>query len=249
MQNNFSIVIPTYNRMKEVQRAVRSVVYQDYPSYLREIIVVDDGSTDETVRILELLKTEYISLRTVSFEKNQGRLSARNAGMRTATNNYIVWLDSDDEIISTYLSVLNDAINKFPDYKIFNLGAIIYDEPNLRSYTREVFKPDIRPHNVGHVPFKSGQIGAGSFVFRRELLEEVGYFPETIHPYGGDDSFPALATKQWPELKELYGQNSEGQWLPFGNPYGEDWLLFYLLTRNHLSKPLDIHLYIQHKRN
>lgn len=212
--------------------------------------MVDDGSTDMTAEIVrDTLFDSNCIYYFERFETNQGRLVARNAGMSRAKNDWICWLDSDDEYVSTYLSTINAAIAKFPDAKLFNFGAVVFDEPNFRSWTRDTFLPALREDGRGHVAFKSGGIGTGSFVFKRELSEEIGLLPETRHPYGNDDSLPALATRRWPELKDLYGQNETGQWLPFGNPWGDDWLYFYLLTRNHVSIPLDINLYIQHLRH
>lgn len=248
----FSIIIPVHNRADSIARAIESILDQGYPKELFEIIIVDDGSTDETSTIVtnmcEANRELGFDIFKIVFPENKGRLVARNHGMSWATKDWICWLDSDDEYSSNYLKVLNDAIEKYPGYGIFNFGAIVYDEQNFRSYLRDTFMPELREDGRGHVPFKSGGIGSGSFIFRRELLQSVGFLPEASTPYGDDSSLPALATTRWPDLRSLYGQSDSGQWLPFGNPWGDDWLMFYLLTRNNESKPLDIHLYIQHLR-
>lgn len=247
MENKFSIIIPTFNREGVICRAIDSILNQNYDPSNLEIIVVDDGSQDLTK---EIVNDYYGSLvKYIRFEKNQGRLAARNKGMQEATFDWICWLDSDDEFVSTYFSILNEAINANPNYQIFNFGAFVLDEQNVHSWIRNTFLPGVRSDGIGHDVFKSGGIGTGSFIFRRELLEEVGFLPEAHSPYGDAQSLPALATAKWPDLRNLYGQTENGQWKPFGNPWGDDWLMFYLLTRNHLSKPLDIVLYIQHVRH
>lgn len=217
-----------------------------------EIIVVDDGSidgTDEAVRaLLEGDANLAKVLKFHRFEENRGRLAARNVGMQLANHDWICWLDSDDEYVSSYLEIMNNAINKYPKARIFNFGAIVYDEQNLRSWSRDTFMPPVREDGGGHDVFKSGGIGTGSFIFKRELVGDVGLLPEARTPYGDDNSLPALSSAKWPELKELYGQTEDGQWKPFGNPWGDDWLYFFLLTRNNISQPLDVKPYIQHLR-
>ena len=84
-----SVIIPTFNRAKLVQRAIKSVLNQTIKPY--EIIVVDDGSTDDT---LEVLKNYPIKVLT---QKNKGVSSARNLGIKNATGDIIALLDSDDE--------------------------------------------------------------------------------------------------------------------------------------------------------
>ncbi len=249
--NKFSIIIPTFNRQELVQRALWSLINQDYPKDKYEIIIVDDGSTDKTIRQLNDMG-QYISalgVKVIVHEilNNQGRIAARNKGMEIASNEWICWLDSDDEYLSTYLSTVNKAINLNPKYNLINFGAVVFDEEELNYWVRDKFEPAIV--GAGHEKFKSGHIGTGSFVFRKFLWDKyIKELPETIHAYGGDDSFPALCTKKWPELAELYGQNESGDWLPFGNPWGDDWIALYLMTREHTMKPINIPLYIQHLR-
>ena len=247
----FSVIIPVYNRPIEIQKAIMLIATQEYDQRKIQIIIVDDGSTDITgavIKDLILLYEKILKFTMIQFVKNKGRIAARNAGMAAATNDWICWLDSDDEYSSNYFKVLNDAIEKYPGYELFNFGALVYDEQNFRSYLRNTFMPALREDGRGHVPFKSGGIGSGSFIFRRELFQRIGPLPEASTPYGDDSSLPAIATKRWPDIRSLYGQSENGQWLPFGNPFGDDWLMFYLLTRDNISKPLDIHLYIQHLR-
>lgn len=212
--------------------------------------MVDDGSTDNTyAKLATWWKHGFPNIRILNFQENRGRLAARNLGMDAATNEWICWLDSDDEYVSTYLEMMAKAIVEKPDYKVFNFGAVVYDEKELKSYLRDTFRPPLANGNGGHEPFRSGAIGAGSFIYAREAMEYAGRFPETRHPYGSDDSFPALATKQHPEIEALYGRNESGEWRPFGNPWGDDWYYFFVLTRKYVSCPLDIHPYIQHVRH
>jgi glycosyltransferase involved in cell wall biosynthesis len=89
----FSVVIPTHNRAADLVKAVRSVWDQTYPAH--EIIVVDDGSTDDTAQVAKSLAEGGPAVRYLR-QTNQGAAAARNRGIRAATGDWIALLDSDD---------------------------------------------------------------------------------------------------------------------------------------------------------
>jgi glycosyltransferase involved in cell wall biosynthesis len=90
-----SVIIPTYNRARFIERAVHSVLRQTYRDL--EVITVDDGSKDDTLSLIaELAKTDQ-RVRYILHEKNRGAQAARNTGIKAAEGNYIAFLDSDDE--------------------------------------------------------------------------------------------------------------------------------------------------------
>jgi glycosyltransferase involved in cell wall biosynthesis len=101
----FSVVIPTHNRAGHLEEAVRSVWNQTYPAH--EIIVVDDGSTDDTPQVVEGLIRDGAPLRYLA-QTNQGAAAARNRGIRAATGDWIALLDSDD----TWLPHKLEAVSK-----------------------------------------------------------------------------------------------------------------------------------------
>ncbi|MBV6627760.1 MAG: glycosyltransferase family 2 protein [Rivularia sp. (in: Bacteria)] len=85
-----SVIIPTYNRAHLVQDAVESVLNQTYQDF--ELIVIDDGSTDNTKEVLAVYKDKLAYI----YQENRGRSSARNHGIKIAQGEYIAFLDSDD---------------------------------------------------------------------------------------------------------------------------------------------------------
>jgi len=91
----FSIVIPCFNREREIGRAVGSCLAQEFPDF--EIVVVDDGSTDGTARALREIADPRVRL--VRLPSNRGHTAARNAGVRAARGEWIIHLDSDDELL------------------------------------------------------------------------------------------------------------------------------------------------------
>lgn len=239
MKNNtFSIVIPTHDkRGKLVARAIRSVVNQTYPFW--ECIVVDDYSTDNTKEIVLGFRDGRI--RYIKLEGHGNRYFAQNAGMRAAIKDYICLLDSDDEYLSIYLECFNDAINEFPEYQVFNCATLVQhnrkkDEKAYYKYStiRNTFKP--KEEGEGHVHFDSGGIGQGQFVFRRSILDVVGYLPEA---------------NTWWDAAEMSGIPGYGREKPkrcLGNTWGNDFYMFYKITRKFKTKPLDLTLYQQHTR-
>ena len=92
---NISVIIPTFNSKKTIERAVNSVVNQTFKSF--EIIIVDDCSTDiECKEVLRILANKYNYIKVMFLEKNSGPSTARNTAWNIAKGKYIAFLDSDD---------------------------------------------------------------------------------------------------------------------------------------------------------
>lgn len=111
----FSIIIPTYNRANFIAKTIQSVLNQTYPHY--EIIVVDDGSKDNTEEIVLSLNDQRIRYYK---KENAERGAARNYGIKKAKGNYITFLDSDDILYPNYLEKANLFINKNKSIDIFH---------------------------------------------------------------------------------------------------------------------------------
>jgi hypothetical protein len=103
---DLSVVIPVYNRERQIQRALESCLSQDHGSF--EVVVVDDGSTDGSADAIETCSDPRVRL--VRLELNRGQGAARNAGIRTAAGDWIISLDSDDELLPGALSCIHEKI-------------------------------------------------------------------------------------------------------------------------------------------
>lgn len=234
----FSIIIPVHNKENEIGRCLQSLVSQTYDNF--EVIIIDDGSTDGSKDVIKSF-LRHKKFRAYFLPQNHGRLVARNTGMRMARNEYICWLDGDDEYVSTYLEVYAKAIKDNPEIKIFNSGMIVMNH----DYSGYRIIETVHENDVEGL--EKGRIGTGSFVFHNSLR---WYFPEDVEvPYGLENSFPAKLVQRDETFKEICKQNNEGHWLPLGNPFGDDFAYFWYITRKQKTKMINAILYIQHLRS
>ncbi len=113
-----SVIIPTYNRAHTLSRALDSVLAQTHPA--DEVIVIDDGSTDSTV---ELLQNSYPNV-TLIQQQNRGVSAARNSGIRASHSEWVALLDSDDEWLPDKLNKQLALVSQQPEYKIIHSDEI-----------------------------------------------------------------------------------------------------------------------------
>jgi glycosyltransferase involved in cell wall biosynthesis len=107
----FSVVVPTFNRARFIERCLGSVLTQDFPDF--EVIVVDDGSSDGTDLRLQALA--HPALRVIRHDTNRGVGPARNSGIAAARSDWIVPLDSDDELVPGALARMHSLAAAAPD--------------------------------------------------------------------------------------------------------------------------------------
>lgn len=229
----YSVVIPTTRGRHDsggLYRAVDSVKHNTFKDV--EVIVVNTTSKN-----IPYVKDDRVT--TINLGWDSERVIGRNEGMVAARGEWVCWLDSDDEYLSNYFDKLNLAQEEYPDAVCFNFGTLVHWK-GLASTVREAFRP--AKDRRGHVEFKSGQISTGSFVFKRSILGDVDLLPYATVPYGAPDSFSGVANNP------NYPVREDGQYPPMGNPWGDDYQMFYQITRMYHSIPLDVVLYEQHVR-
>ena len=119
----FSVVIPTYNRSAFIAKTLCSVLAQTYQSF--EIIVVDDGSTDNTQAVVSQLKDPRI---VYHFKSNGERGAARNMGSAIARGQYITFLDSDDLLYPNFLQYASESIQQYKDPPFLHMAYEVLRE-------------------------------------------------------------------------------------------------------------------------
>ena len=103
----FSIIIPTYNRSGVLSIAIESIIVQRYEDW--ELIIVDDGSTDDTKKIVQEFLEKDSRIKYI-FQENQERSAARNNGIKHADGDWVCFLDSDDVYLTNHLETLRQNI-------------------------------------------------------------------------------------------------------------------------------------------
>lgn len=116
----FSVIIPLYNKAPYVAKAIESVLGQTYRDF--EVIVIDDGSTDQSLEVAKTFENKSI---TIISQPNSGVSTARNNGVNLAKYPYICFLDADDWWHPTFLEEMKRLITDFPDAGIYGSGYYI----------------------------------------------------------------------------------------------------------------------------
>ena len=184
-----SIILPTYNRAKYLDRAISSVLNQSYSDF--ELIIVDDASTDNTKEVVDMFDDDRI--RYIRNEKNLGGAGARNRGIKEAKGDFIAFQDSDDQWHPEKLKIQMEAFSKAtPDV------AVVYTAFIRKVGDKEFIIPPAsvkkREGNIYrelllHVNF----VGTPTAVVRKKALEKVGGFDERFPRLQDWDLFLRLA--------------------------------------------------------
>ncbi len=168
---NISVIIPTYNRAHLLARAVRSVLNQSLSA--QEIIVVDDGSTDNTAEVMTQQFPQCVYIQ----QSNKGVSAARNRGIDAAEGEWLAFLDSDDEWLENKLQRQHDVLQQHPNIKI--------------CHTEEIWIRNGKRVNQMKKHAKSGGsiflnclplcvISPSSVIIHRSLFDEIGNFDEQL---------------------------------------------------------------------
>jgi glycosyltransferase involved in cell wall biosynthesis len=187
-----SVIIPAYNIAKHIGEAVESVLGQTYRQI--ETIVIDDGSTDGTLLVLE----RYGGKVRVVSQQNGGAGAARNRGILEATGEYLAFLDGDDIWYSDKLATQVAILSENKDVCLTSGMADGIDESGDSLDIDLNYKGDVydRPlHLYNELLSKGNPVWTSSVVVRRAALKEAGYFDESKRRSQDYDMWIRLAEK------------------------------------------------------
>jgi glycosyltransferase involved in cell wall biosynthesis len=171
MKGRVSVVIPTFNRARLLPRAIDSVLRQTAAA-LCDIIVVDDGSTDDTPRVIAGYGRRVLYLR----QPNRGAGAARNAGIRARRNEFVAFLDSDDTWLPDKIATQLDALARWPQAG-FIAGAARGIRPDGATVTRDwAALPRDGPCDLAPLLFERNPLATPAVLVRRTLLARTGLF-------------------------------------------------------------------------
>lgn len=178
MQTRFSVIVPIYNKEKYIKECIDSVLNQSFTDY--ELILVDDGSTDNSKQIIDDYANKNKQIKIIHKE-NKGLVSARIAGTKLATSEYIVCLDADDYIKNDFLQTINNEIeNNHPDMVCFgytelntNKETIIDFDYRKGYYTKKDIIKEIYPSLIQEKDTKHFNVSIWSKAYKKELYTKV----------------------------------------------------------------------------
>jgi glycosyltransferase involved in cell wall biosynthesis len=173
----FSIILPTFNRAHLITHAIESVLAQTFEEW--ELIVVDDGSQDDTFEIIRPLVLSDKRVR-YHYATNRGLPMARNLGLLMSRGKYITFLDSDDEYMPKHLQLRAEYLAAYPEVELLHGGVQVIGS-NMVADKHDPSK---------QIPISECVVG-GTFVIRRDLAERLNGFRDIV--YGDDADFFARA--------------------------------------------------------
>lgn len=208
MEARVSVVVPTYQAGMYIQRSIESLINQTYTNL--EIIVVDDGSTDNTKTVLQ----HYIDQKQIQYvyKKNGGLSDARNCGMQYVTGEYLYFLDSDDWIESTYIAkMMHQALTYQADIV---LSSIIMTDGQTEKLRSDTFLHQLDEVNVRNFyspihfhPIMQNKLFRTSLIKNNTLSFPLGLYYEDVFFFVQAFEKAAMIVR-CPEAKFYYFQHS-----------------------------------------
>jgi glycosyltransferase involved in cell wall biosynthesis len=178
---NISICIPTYNQSAYLELAVKSAFNQTLKPM--EIIVSDDCSTDDTKLVLERLKLEIPILKVLYQPVNLGMSKNTDVCLRTGSGEFILKLDSDDQIYPTYIEKVSAAMLNHPEAGYGHVAIQEIDQDDKKTRIRRLFRGSIYHDSIKALKAgaKGYQVSANIIMFRKAALEKVGYITAKVN--------------------------------------------------------------------
>lgn len=219
--NLFSIVIPTWNRLEKLLRAVDSVVQQTVQEW--ELIVVEDGSDNQEEILNRLSLFNDPRIRIIRLDNHHNAAYARNRGIESATGEWIAFLDSDDYFTTDKLLTIKEVIEQ----ERLPLNTIIYSQYHKIANGNEQIAPPrgiMENERVGDYLFANGgSIGTPGIVMNREFASEIRFDPQCIKHQDYDlllraeqagAKFRFIKKPLWTREYRMSGNHVGGQHLP-----------------------------------
>lgn len=196
MPVRFSVIIPLYNKCLSIERAVHSVLGQRCRDF--ELIIVDDGSTDNSARLVEQIS--HPSIRLIR-QANAGVSAARNAAIFNSRGDYIAMLDADDVYKPDFLNEIDRLIHRYPQAGMYCTGyEFLYPDGQVKAanINRTARQPDQLISDYFEVCARGDLlVSTSSVCIPKGILESIGGFPENEN-MGEDQSVWSQIALRYP---------------------------------------------------
>lgn len=191
----YSVIIPLYNKAEYIQKTIESVLAQTEQDF--EVIVIDDGSTDDGAQVVEQIQSDKIKLIK---QKNSGVSKVRNCGIKSACGEYVAFLDADDLWSPNFLETVNLLIEEFPDagmacpsYQVAYENRIVHPEWRSVEDSEKHLVNDF--FEMATAPF--WVCNSSCAVIKRQVILEMDYwFPENESVYEDFDFWIRIGASQ-----------------------------------------------------
>lgn len=190
MNTKVSIILPTYNRGYIISVAIRSVINQTYSDW--ELIIVDDGSTDDTEN--KILKFNDNRIKYIHYEKNRGGNYARNLGMKESDGEYIAFIDSDCEWHNDYLEKQLECFKNTNVDVVFARSLRIYSDEEkyiFPNYSKEELQTQDK---IIEKALYESVFDTNVCMLKRKIYEQIGSFDEKLRRHQDWEYFLRLLT-------------------------------------------------------
>lgn len=189
-----SIILPVFNEQDYVSATLDSIFNQDFNDF--EVIVIDDGSTDDTLRIVEEKFLDSTIPHKIIHQENMGVSSARNRGIEESCGEYIVFVDGDDYILTNHLSQLYNDEYDFSLVQMVKKENDIITNPHIYDVDEIATKDFIRQEFLMKIPFNFVQLSYKADIIKNNNLR----FRKDIS-YGEDTDFAIRALSYGDSIK------------------------------------------------
>lgn len=185
-----SVVIPLYNKEAHISEAVESVLEQTCGDF--ELIIVDDGSTDDSAEIVKSFKDERIQLTSI---EHSGVAVARNTGIQHANRDYIAFLDADDWWAPEFLEEMKRLAEQYPGERVFAAGRTLVYPKKSHTYQNRILPPNGETARIDYweaIATGPPPVNASNALFSRRLFKASNDFTDGMQRYEDHDLWARL---------------------------------------------------------
>jgi glycosyltransferase involved in cell wall biosynthesis len=223
-----SVLVSSFNRAKLLPRLIRSVMLDQGHDDM-ELIIINDASNDDTDDVVNAHIDEGHNIIYLKNDIKCERVISYNRALEASTGDWLIHIGSDDQLFPRFTEFLMHHVEQHPDVKLFNFGRAAVNKYNWRATTAPG-----QTFTMGQA-FNSGLISAGQFAWHKDISHQIE-FPvvRDCYKFADESKIPITGVFHEDGKQQYYSRFTR----TLGNPWGEDFYMFWRLTRN--NQPVHI---------